>query len=209
MVSLVPQKSLSGVITSEDKLVEKPGLDLLVELGWTLANLFSEELGPANSTGRQSFRELVLPARLRAALRKLNPSLPDEALGRAELALTTDRSAMLPVAASREVYRLLRDGIVVQVRKGDGSLKDERVTIIDWTEASANDFFVGSQVWLESTLYKRRPDAIGFVNGIPLLLIEWKDLTQPVQEAYDNNLRDYRDTVPRLPHLRVSRLGSV
>ena len=140
MVSLVPQKSLSGVITSEDKLVEKPGLDLLVELGWTLANLFSEELGPANSTGRQSFRELVLPARLRAALRKLNPSLPDEALGRAELALTTDRSAMLPVAASREVYRLLRDGVVVQVRKGDGSLKDERVTIIDWTEASANDF---------------------------------------------------------------------
>jgi len=36
------------------------------------------------------------------------------------------------------------------------------------------------------------------VNGIPLLLIEWKDLTQPVQEAYEANLRDYRDTIPRL-----------
>jgi hypothetical protein len=34
MVSTLPQKSLSGVITSEDKLVEKPGIDLLVELGW-------------------------------------------------------------------------------------------------------------------------------------------------------------------------------
>ena len=49
-----------------------------------------------------------------------------------------------------------------------------------------------------SDLYKRRPDVVGFVNGIPLLLIELKDLTQPVQEAYDDNLRDYRDTIPQL-----------
>ena len=41
MVSLVPQKSLSGVITSEDKLIEKPGLDLLEELGWKHANLIA------------------------------------------------------------------------------------------------------------------------------------------------------------------------
>jgi len=198
MVPPVPQKSLSGVITSEDKLVEKPGLDLLAELGWIHANLFGEEPGPANPTGRQSFHELVLPARLRDALRKLNPHLPDEALQQAELAVTADRSAMLPVAANREVYRLLREGIVVQVREGDGSLRDERVTVIDWTAPTANDFFLGSQVWIDSSLYRRRPDALGFVNGVPLLLIEWKDLTQPVQEAYEANLRDYRDTIPRL-----------
>ena len=120
MVPPAPKGSLSGVITSEDKLVERPGLDLLVELGWTHADLFSEEPGPSNPTGRQSFRELVLPARLRAALRMLNPSLPDEAIQQAELVLTVDRSAMLSVAANREVYRLLRDGIVVQVRESDG-----------------------------------------------------------------------------------------
>src|SRR5206468_2935652 len=142
MVPPAPQKSLSGVITSEDILVEKPGLDLLVELGWTHADLFGEELGPASPTGRQSFRELVLPARLRDALRKLNPYLPDEALQQAELAITADRSAMLPVAANREIYRLLREGIVVQVRQPDGSLKDERVTAVHWTDTFANDFFV-------------------------------------------------------------------
>src|SRR5215831_256516 len=197
-MSLTAQKSLSGIITSEDKLVEKPGLDLLVELGWTHVNLFAEEPGLTNPTGRLSFRELVLPKRLRAGLRKLNPSLPDEALREAELALTADRSAMLPIAANREVYGLLRDGIAVRVRQPDGSFKDERVAVIHWTETLANDFLLGSQVWIESSLYKRRPDALGFVNGIPLLLIEWKDLTQPVQEAYDANLRDYRDTIPRL-----------
>jgi type I restriction enzyme R subunit len=70
--------------------------------------------------------------------------------------------------------------------------------VIDWTNPAANDFLLGSQLWIESNLYKRRPDAVGFVNGIPLLLIEWKDLTQPVQAAYEDNLRDYRDTIPRL-----------
>ncbi len=193
-----PQRSLSGTITSEGKLVEQPALELLVVLGWTHVDLFKEVLGPANPTGRVSFRELVLPRRLRAALRKLNPSLADEALQEAERALTADRSAMLPIAANREVYRLLRDGIGVQVRQPDGSFKDERVTVIRWTETLANDFLLGSQVWIESSLYKRRPDALGFVNGIPLLLIEWKDVTKPVQEAYDDNLRDYRDTIPRL-----------
>jgi type I restriction enzyme R subunit len=112
------------------------------------------------------FRELILPARLRAALRKLNPSLLDEALQQAEIALTADRSAMLAVAANREVYRLLRDGIPVIVRQPDGSLRDERVAVINWTDPTVNDFFVASQRWIESNFYKRRPDAIGFVNGI-------------------------------------------
>ena len=192
------KQSLSGIITSEDGLVEKPGLDLLIELGWTHANLMAEEPGPTNHTGRLSFRELVIPVRLRAALRKLNPSMPEEALKLAEIALTADRAAMLPVAANRETYRMMREGIPVQVRKPDGALRDERVALIAWTQPSANDFFLGSQVWIESSLYKRRPDAVGFVNGIPILLIEWKDITQPVQEAYEANLRDYRDAIPRL-----------
>lgn len=198
MQERAPRKSLSSVITSEDGLVETPGLDLLAELGWTHANLMEEEPSPSNANGRQSFRDLVLPARLRAALKKLNPSLPEEALQQAELALTADRSAMLPVAANRDVYRLLRDGISVQVKEPDGSLRDERAAFLDWTNPAANDFFLASQFWIESNLYSKRPDAIGFVNGIPLLLIEWKNITKPVQEAYDANLRDYRDTIPRL-----------
>src|SRR5262249_3046743 len=107
MPPAAPQSSLSGAITSESGLIETPGLELLEELGWTHANLMQEEPGPA--TGRNSFRELVLPARFRAALRKLNPTLPPEALQQAELAVIADRSAMLPVAANRDVYRLLRE----------------------------------------------------------------------------------------------------
>jgi type I restriction enzyme R subunit len=191
-------KSLSGAISSEVGQVEKPGIELLQELGWTHLDLMQEMPGPTNPTGRLSLRETVLPARLRAILQKLNTNLPKEALLQAEATLTLDRSAMLPVAANKEVYCLLRDGVPVDVKQPDGSTKPERVAVIDWTNPIANDFLIASQVWIASDLYKRRPDGIGYINGIPLLLLEWKDVTAPLQEAYEANLRDYRDTIPRL-----------
>lgn len=190
--------SLSGTIASEKAVVEVPAIELLQSLGWQYGDLMKEEPGTKNPTGRLTFREIILPARLRAAIEKLNPSLPPEALQQAEAKLTEDRSAMLPVAANREVYHLLRDGAPIQLRQPDGSLKPDRVRLIDWGNPAANDFFLASQIWITSDLYKRRPDTIGFVNGIPLLLCEWKAPTQSVQEAYDANLKDYRDTIPRL-----------
>jgi type I restriction enzyme R subunit len=179
-------------------LVEVPAIELLESLGWTHVNLMQEAPGQQNPTGRLSWRETVLPARLRAALAKLNPNLSTDALQQAEARLIEDRSAMLPVAANRELWRLLRDGVPVELRQPDGTLKPERVRVIHWTEPLANDFFVASQTWVASELYKRRPDAIGFVNGLPLLVCEWKAPSQGVQDAYDSNLNDYRDTVPRL-----------
>lgn len=190
--------SLSGAIASEKAVVEVPAVELLQSLGWQHGDLMLEEPGPANPTGRLSRREVILPARLRAALRRLNPTLPEEALQQAEAKLAEDRSAMLPLVANREVYRLLRDGVVVELRQPDGSAKPDRVRLVDWTSPSANDFFLASQTWIASELYTRRPDAIGFVNGLPLLLCEWKAPTQPVQEAYEANLTDYRDTIPRV-----------
>lgn len=190
--------SLTGSIASEKAVVEVPAIELLQSLGWQYGDLMQEEPGANNPTGRLTFREIVLPSRLRAALKKLNPSLPSEALQQAEAKLTEDRSAMLPVAANRDVYHLLRNGVPVELRQPDGSLKPDRVRLIDWVTPTNNDFFLASQVWITSDLYKRRPDTIGFVNGIPFLLCEWKAPTQPVQEAYDANLKDYRDTIPRL-----------
>lgn len=182
----------------EMALVEIPALELLESLGWQRGDLLNEVPGPQNPTGRLSWRDTVLPARLRTALATLNPHLPPEALQQAEAALTEDRSAMLPVAANRALWKLLRDGVPVQLRQPDGSLRPDRVRVIHWTDPGANDFFVASQTWVASELYKRRSDTIGFVNGLPLLLCEWKAPSQGVQEAYDANLADYRDTVPRL-----------
>lgn len=192
--------SLTGAIANEKREVEEPAIALFRSLGWEHLDLLHEQPGPNNPTGRTSRREVILPARLRAALRRLNPHLPDEALREAEAKLTEDRSAMGPEAANRAVHRLLREGVPVELRQPDGSLKPERVRLIDWTDPAANDFLLASQLWVESELYRRRPDAVGFVNGIPLLLCEWKAPTQPLQEAHEGNLTDYRDTIPHLLH---------
>lgn len=189
---------LSGGLAREKAVVEGPAIELLRTLGWQHADLGNEELGPRSPTGRLTFRETVLPARLRSGMLRLNPELPEEALRQAEAAVTEDRSAMLPIAANREVLRLLKEGAPVELRQPDGSIEPDRVRLVDWTDARANDFFLASQPRFASDLYNRRPDAVGFLNGIPLLLCEWKAPTQPVQEAYEANLRDYRDTVPRL-----------
>src|SRR5687767_10927160 len=190
--------SLSGLVASEDGIIEKPALELLQELGWSHVNLMYEAPGPLNPTGRTSFHQVHLPAHLQAALVRLNPGLPSEALAQAEEILTRDRAGMLAINANREMHDYLVDGVPVQVRRDDGTFEDLLVRVIDWKDAGNNDFVVASQVWIEGVLHKRRPDTIGFVNGMALLLAEWKAPTCPLAEAYDKNLRDYRDTVPRL-----------
>lgn len=190
--------SLTGLVASEDGSVEQPALALLEELGWERLDLYQEQLGPANPTGRTSFRQAHLPARLRTALRRLNPELPAEALKLAEEELTRDRSAMLPVAANREVLALIRGGVPVQVRCDDRHFDNHLVQVVDWKNPAGNDFAAASQVWIEGVLHKRRPDTIGYVNGLPLLLAEWKAPTKPLADAHEANLRDYRDTIPQL-----------
>ena len=57
----------------------------------------------------------MLVPRLRAALMKLNPTLPEEAVTAAIDELTRDRSAMSLEAANREIYALMKEGIAVSV----------------------------------------------------------------------------------------------
>lgn len=184
---------------SEDGAVEQPALALFQQLGWQHINLMEEELGQDSFTGRTSYQQTWFPARLRAALAKLNPDLPVDALQLAEAVLTQDRSALAPIAANRELYYLLRNGVRVEMRRPeDGISETITVRVIDWKDVSANEFLVASQVWIAGVLHKRRPDTIGFVSGLPLLLAEWKAFSKPVYNAYDENLRDYRDTIPQL-----------
>ena len=42
---------------------------------------------------------------------------------------------------------------------------------------------------------RRRPDVVGFVNGLPLVFIELKEINVKLRAAYEKNLSDYRDTI--------------
>jgi type I restriction enzyme, R subunit len=51
---------------------------------------------------------------------------------------------------------------------------------------------------LSQSTYRRRVDVIGFVNGIPLVFMELKAPNRDLQRAYNENLSDYKDTIPHL-----------
>lgn len=182
-------------------LVEQPAIELLESLGWTHANLYAESFGPHGAEGREREHQVILSRRLRAALERLNPGLPDDAYAQAIEQLTQDRSKQVPVNANREVYALIKDGVKVTVPDEHGGQAAETVRVIDWTTPENNDWFVASQMWVAGDMYRRRCDLLAFVNGLPLVFIELKKPTVPLKGAFNDNLRDYRgQSIPQLFH---------
>ena len=178
---------------SEDQLVGRPAIGLFAELGWTTVSALQETFGATGTLQRETKGEVVLFSRLRAALERLNPTLPPEAITAAVDELTRDRSAMSLEAANREVYLLLKEGIKVSLPDHErGGQKTERVRVIDWENFAANDFLLVSQFSLTGPLYTCRADLVGFVNGLPLVVIEFKKPGVPAQQAFDDNLTSYK-----------------
>ena len=184
---------------TEDQLVEQPAIALFADLGWTTVSAMEERFGTDGSLGRNTRGEVVLLRRLRAALEKLNPTLPAEAIATAVEELTRDRSAMLEAAANREVYLLLKEGVQVSIPDIErGGQKIERVRVIDWEHPAENDFLLVSQFSVTGILYTCRPDLVGFVNGLPFVVMELKKPGVPVRAAFDENLTHYKSEIPAL-----------
>ena len=204
---------------TEDALVEQPAIALLAELGWETVNAFGEFDHGASTLGRETRAEVILTARLRPALQWLNPDAPPEAINQAIEELTRDRSRMSSVAANREIYHLLKNGVRVPVPDPEGNGETvEVVRVIDWDEPANNGFLLCSQFWVTGEMHTRRADLVGFVNGLPLVLIELKAAHRRLETAFTGNLRDYKDTVPQLfwPNALIilsngsqSRMGSI
>jgi type I restriction enzyme, R subunit len=184
---------------TEDNLVEKPAIEVFEALGWQAVSARDETFGAGGTVGRETRGEAVLEARLRAALCKFNPTLPPEAISNAVDELTRDRSAMSLEAANREVYRLLKEGITVSIPdREQGGQKTERLRVVDWETPENNDFLLVSQFSVVGSLYTCRPDLVGFVNGLPWVVIELKKPGVSPRAAFDENLTHYKRQIPAL-----------
>ena len=185
---------------TEDRLVQQTMADFLrQELGWeTVYAHQTETLGPSGTLGRSSEREVYLLRYLRPALERLNPGLPPAAYDTALRHLTDTRYQPQDVALNRARYRQLREGVPVEYRSAGGQLETRRLRVFDFDTPARNHFLAVRELWVAGPTYRRRPDIIGFVNGVPLLLVELKNVNRPLRAAYDENIRDYKDTVPHL-----------
>src|ERR1035438_6421593 len=207
---------MSAHAYTEEQLVEQPAIQLFKELGWQTVSALEESLGATGTLLRETKGEVVLVSRLHAALERLNPAMPPEAIAAAVDELTRDRSAMSLEAANREVYLLLKEGIKVSVpdtgatphpgplpgRGGEGGKSGgqmtERLRVIDWEHPANNDFLLVSQFSVTGALYTCRPDLVGFINGLPLVVIELKKPGVPARAAFEENLTHYKQQIPAL-----------
>lgn len=188
---------------SENALVQKSAGHLLEqELGWEVAFAHNtEKLGKNGTFGRTSYREVLLTRYFREALQRLNPWLTSAQLDEAQKKMESRLSTSSLLQINEEKYALIRDGIPVTVKRPGGKTEEKRAAVVDFqhpNDPERNHFLAIMELKVHSPFYHKRPDIMGFVNGIPLLFVELKKTTVDVQDAYTDNYSDYLDTIPHL-----------
>jgi type I restriction enzyme R subunit len=187
-------------VTLDESTVEDAALTWFGDLGYAIAH--GPHLAPGEpASEREGFNDVVLVGRLRAAIQRLNPDMPDEA--REEALRKVLRVGMPSLTqTNRAFHKMLRDGVEVEYPRPDGTVAGDHLRLVDFDDASANDWLVVNQYTVIESQNNRRPDIVVFVNGLPLGLIELKnaaDEDATIWTAYDQ-LRTYKAEIPSLVH---------
>ena len=186
-------------INSEDRLVQETFAQHLEEkLGWDSVYAWNKEtFGPGGTLGRSDTKDVVLTRDLRAALERLNPDLPASAIEDALRELTVYDVSRSMVQHNRDFYGMLRGGVPVEYRDGQGRRKSARARVIDFDNAPGSNRFLAVRelvlTGIRTPNYNRRADLVCFVNGLPLVFIELKAVYRSIREGFDDNLSDYMD----------------
>lgn len=142
---------------------------------------------------------VVLEPRLRAALRKINDHLPEDAIEQAVRVITRPPEPTLE-QNNRWFHRLLTSGIDVDYRTAEGETRGDKAWLVDFGRPERNDLLVVNQFTVKCGNSTRRPDMVVFLNGLPVVVIELKDPTDEqadIWKAY-RQLQDYKQHIPSL-----------
>lgn len=184
---------------SEDALIENATEEVLKELGWTVVTAWkNESFGENGLLGRDNKKEVILERNLIEALKKLNPSLPDLAYTRAIEKISQREADKTIAQQNKSKYSLLKNGVEVSYTNPEGKAQKKTLKIFDYQNYLNNDFLAVRQLEVSGELHNRRPDIVGFVNGLPLVFFELKSHAVDLRSAYEDNFKDYKDTIPHL-----------
>ncbi len=187
---------------TEDTLVQKTTADYLLDnLNWDESIYCMDEvLGKEGTLGRETEKEIVLIRYLGEALMKLNPGYPSEAYRDAMRQIIEVNLAQSMLSINQEKDNLYKSGVLVSYRDKNNDRQSKTLRIFDFDNPENNHFLVVRELWVKGEVYRRRADLVGFINGIPLVFMEVKNLHKDVKTAYEENFSDYKDTVPHLFH---------
>ncbi|WPJ94392.1 type I restriction endonuclease [Coraliomargarita algicola] len=188
---------------SEYLHVEKPFLDQLSALGWTIVNQGNGGIptDPAKSL-RTNFREWILPEVFRQSVRALNKTDEGESwLTDRQLTDLRDqllRQPNLSLLEANEAVQHLLFKAQVDVNELTGE-DDPVVQLIDFKHPERNQFHAINQFKVDTPGCVKQciiPDIVLFVNGLPLVVIEAKigdeNTANPMHAAFEQLLR-YRN----------------
>ncbi|MDG3012288.1 type I restriction endonuclease subunit R [Rhodococcus sp. D2-41] len=149
---------------------EQFALDELGELGWM--HKCGADIAPGTGE-RESWEELLIPARLRAAIARLNPSLPPEVLEQAVHTVAAAGSSDA-IAENQVIHRYLTEGLR-KISYIDVSGEEVTPTIrLVSTDPDENDWLAVNQVTVVRGDHKRRFDVVLYLNGMPVSIMELK-----------------------------------
>lgn len=194
--------------TREQYSAHIPALHLLCNLGW-------QYLSTVDCLAlRGSTREVLLKPRLIEVLKSrrfeykgewfpLSANAIDQIVR--ELSSLNLGEGLLP--ANERLYTRLVLGITVTEFMPDGKKHQPTIAVIDWVTPEANRWDVTEEMEVLSAqgTHQRVPDVVGFVNGIPLVVIEAKRPESGnhnkamVDEGISQHLRNQRQD--EIPHL--------
>ena len=184
-----------------ESTVEDAALSWLASSGFPLAHGPDIAIGqPGAERSDPTYRDVVLEWRLREALVRLNPDLPQEALDDAFRKILRAEGPSL-IERNQAVHRMLVDGVTVEYRRADGSIAGAQARVIDFEHPDNNDWLAVNQFTVVGPQgHNRRADVVVFVNGLPLGVIELKN---PADERADiwsafRQLQTYQSQIPAL-----------
>ena len=157
-----------------------------------VATLSPERIDP-------DFRDVILERRLRQFLQRLNPSLSTDPIESAIRKLAAVDAPSL-LERNRAAWRMLVDGVDVEITRPDGSLGGYPVKVVDFDNQENNDWAAVNQFAIREGQHVRRPDIILFLNGLPVAGIELKNATDEkatIWTAYDQ-FQTYKHQIPSL-----------
>jgi type I restriction enzyme, R subunit len=191
---------------SEYLHVEKPFLDQLAALGWTVID-HGQGLIPSHpeKSLRATFREWLLSDVFREAVRDINRTVDNKPwLTDCQLDDLRDQILRQPnrtLLEANEATQALFLKAQVDVNEVTGE-SDPVVKLIDFTRPERNEFHAINQFRVDTPGCVKSciiPDIVLFVNGIPLVVVEAKigdpNTANPLRAAFEQLLR-YRNGRP-------------
>lgn len=145
----------------------------------------------------RNFTNPLYETELLAALSRINPDMPADAISDALFKLKNFENAEL-VQKNAVFMDYLQHGIEVRYLV-KGEERSGLVYLVDYNNPSKNSFVVAKQ-WTFVENSNKRPDVLLFINGLPLVLIELKSPSREetdASEAY-TQIRNYMHEIPSM-----------